>query len=232
MIQGNETISSKDFNKGLVTRADLLKPQFDQSPNCMDIKWYFDGSIGKRYGSSTTNTVALVAGGGAAGFIVQNTLTNNLLAYWKMEELSGTRLDAFSNLNLNQSNDPLSIVGIRGQAANLVRANSQAFYINTASFGAAGSDLTISMWVYFNTTAGVDDTILARQKFGAPILWQWSIHARADNVISFNVNTSGANTVVSVLASSFGALQVGSWYNVVAWHSNITQIGISSVRIR
>ena len=228
MIQGNETLSSKDFSKGLVTRADLLKNQFDQSPNCMDIKWYFDGSIGKRFGSSTTNSIQLTSGGAAAGFIVQNSLTNNLLAYWKLDEASGTRFDSFSNLNLNQINDPLSVVGIRNQAANLVRANSQIFYIHTASLSVAGSSFTVSSWVYLASTSGVTETryIVRQNNTVSQPAWDMYID-ETDMRPVFEVLTDGAAVYRDVKANSAAALLVGSWYNIIGWLSDGLHIGIS-----
>src|SRR3990167_147267 len=119
MLQKQDLISSKDFSKGLVTRDDMLKSSFDQTPNCLDIKWGFDGSIGKRYGSSTTNSITITSGS-ASGFIVGNALTNNLLSYWNLNEVSGVRYDSFSNVNFNQLNNPLFSTGIRNNAADLV----------------------------------------------------------------------------------------------------------------
>src|SRR3990167_6416739 len=123
MLQKQDLISSKDFSKGLVTRDDMLKSSFDQTPNCSDIKWNFDGSIGKRFGSNTTNSVVLTNTDSNSSFIVGNSLTNNLLAYWKLDEASGNRLDSIGTNTLSDNRvgaSTPSISGIRGNAVDFI----------------------------------------------------------------------------------------------------------------
>jgi hypothetical protein len=48
-----------------------------------------------------------------------------------------------------------------------------------------------------------------------------------DNVPVFKVSSDGYSLTHKVMATSFGALGTGSWYNIVAWHSTGSHIGIS-----
>lgn len=166
MIQQNQTLSSKDFAKGLVTRADILKAQFDQSPNTMDIKWYFDGAIGKRLGSSTTNTL-VIGSTGAAGWILDssNSLNSQLQAYWKLDETSGNRQDQFGGNTLIDGNNVASITGIRGQAALFTAANSmQLFEATTSPIQTGAIDFSISTWIYLNSTStSIQRTIISKR---------------------------------------------------------------------
>src|SRR3990167_10386308 len=132
MIQNNQPLSSKDFIKGLITRDDMLNANFDQSPNCEDIKWYFDGSVGKRYGTSTTNSIAItpVVVGNTAGWILDsdNTLSTGLQAYWKMDEASGNRADSIGNLPLTDFTGIPSVTGLRNQAADFFILTGSGLY--------------------------------------------------------------------------------------------------------
>lgn len=229
MIRNNQPISSTEFNKGLITRDDMLTTNFDQSPNCQDIKWYFDGSVGKRYGTSTTNTVVITSGASAASFQVNSTgtLATGLTHYWNMNEASGTREDVVGSLHLSQTGGPLSIAGIVNEAVNI--GSSQSLYNSTASgFWLGNSATSISCWVY---VTGTDDSARSYiiSKGG-----QESINGNFDyaifvmsvaNRFGFSVGSSGA-AIATVQASSFGAITFNAWNNIVAWF-NTAHIGIS-----
>ena len=68
MLQPKQAISITDFNEGLYTGYNFLQGNVNQSPDCINIKWNFDGSLEKRLGSSTANSVALESTGGWASF--------------------------------------------------------------------------------------------------------------------------------------------------------------------
>ena len=95
MIQKFDPLTSKDFDKGLVTRSDVLKLDMNQSPDCLDIKWNFDGSIQKRLGSSTMNSTALQGTGGWASFDFGATSRRWLVV------AAGTGIHASSNLGVD-----------------------------------------------------------------------------------------------------------------------------------
>jgi hypothetical protein len=155
MLQKNEFLTSQDFNKGLVTRSDIMKNDPNQSPNSMDIKWNFDGSIQKRYGSSTTNSIS-IGSTGAAGWTIDsgNSLSTSLQNYWKLDEISGNRSDAFSSLTLFDVNTTQSITGIRNQAALFLASASNALVgANTGSIQTGNINFSMSTWIYLNSTS-------------------------------------------------------------------------------
>lgn len=166
MIQKNEPLSSKDFSKGLVTRSDIIKNDPNQSPNCMDIKWFFDGSIGKRMGSSTTNTIS-VGSTSVAGWTLDSSgsLSSNLQSYWKLDESVGTRLDAVGVVNLADVNTTQSIVGIRNQAAILSSVDSNHLVGTNASGIQTGNiNFSLSTWVYLNSTSStLEQTLISKR---------------------------------------------------------------------
>jgi len=155
MIQKNEPLSSKDFKKGLVTRSDILTPDPEQSPNCMDMKWYFDGAIGKRAGASTTNSVTIGSTAVASWVIDSNgTLSTSLISYWKLEEASNTRSDAVDGNNLADINSTGTIVGIRGQAALFTATASNGLLGgNPTNLQTGNINFSVSSWIYLNSTS-------------------------------------------------------------------------------
>lgn len=227
MIQKNEPLSSEDFSKGLVTRSDILKADPKQSPNCMDVKWYFDGAIGKRFGASSTNTIAIGSTPGAAWVLDTNSsLTTSLISYWKLDESSNTRFDERNIANLTDFDGVLSISGIRGQAANFVLANSQSLYYSISNaFGISNQNFSFALWLYLNTFGGVDQNIFVKRD-GSNLEFDL-IYSNATNGLVFRVSTDGANYPETVFATSFGTLTTATWYNIVCWQNTLSHIGIS-----
>lgn len=168
MLQKVEPISITDFNKGLYTDLNILNNEKGQSPNCMNVKWNADGSIQKRLGSSTQNTVQ-IGSTSLAGWILDagGTLSTSLQAYWKLNETSGSRGDEFSTHNLTDFNSTgFNPSGIRGNAANFVAANSNALiHLNTSTLATgANSVFHLAAWIYLNSTSTtIERTIISKR---------------------------------------------------------------------
>lgn len=233
MIRNNQPISSTDFNKGLVTRDDMLTTNFDQSPNVMDIKWYFDGSVGKRYGSSTTNSVVITSGGAPASFQINSTgtLLNNLAHYWKFDEASGIRYDSVGTNNLTQFNDqPInSITGIVNNAAdsNFTGALS-SYLIGSANTVLSGTgNWAISFWYYADQDAGGSAEYMVRKSNGNFPNSEWEIFNQGAGVPFTMTLYNTGGTTTSLSATNGSNMTVGQWMNLVAWKSDGSHIGLS-----
>ena len=165
MIQKNQPLESKDFNIGLFTKSNIFSDA-DKSPNCMDIKWFFDGSIGKRMGSSTTNTI-FIGSTSAAGWTIDSTgtLTTSLQSYWKLDEFSGNRADSFDGVTLFDKNTTGTIVGIRGQAALMVALGSTSLISPTLPAIETGNiNFSLSTWVYRNSTSLTEEQTIVSKR--------------------------------------------------------------------
>ncbi len=166
MIGKTNLIEAKDFKIGLFTRSDIINANPDMSPNCMNIQWSFDNAIGKRLGSSTTNSIT-IGSTSRAGWSLDssNSLSTNLQAYWKLDESSGQRNDQVGGNNLTDVNSTPSIVGIRNQAALMVAANSNYFFRATSAPLQTGNiDFSMSAWIYLNSTSNtVQQTIISKR---------------------------------------------------------------------
>lgn len=225
MIQKNEPLSSKDFKKGLVTRSDILNPDPEQSPNCMDVKWFFDGALGKRPGATTTNSVILTQTGNFSSWVIdQNaSLSTNLLDYWKLDEGTAPYLDSFGTNNLLTVGSASSVPGLRGNAVQfgstgyLLSSNNSLIDIGTANF-------TIALWVYANTfSAAGNYTLVQLGSFNSPF-FSVIIQPASPQIGVFA--TSNGSTVAT-LTASFAALSTATWNSIIAWRSNGSHIGIS-----
>lgn len=214
MIKNTGLIQAKDFKVGLYTGSDIINPSPDLSPNCMDVRWYFDKAIGKRLGSSTSNTVSLTSGGGVAGFIVGNALTTGLISYWKLDEASGNRSDSFGRNTMFDKNNVGLITGIRNGAALFVSTNSnQLTALNTASLVTGNIPFSLAGWFYLNSTSGTaESTIISKRDPEIDIATTMLLHMDGANggttftdSSSFgNVVTPNGGAVTSTAQIKFG----------------------------
>lgn len=166
MLQDVKDLTTPGVVKGLNTQYNLLTVQKDQSPNMMDVKVNYDGSIEKRLGSRIQNSSTITGGSSAtAGF---NPTTSSILtsfeAYWNLDEASGDRADKVGTATLQQYGGVLYSSGKKNQCALFEASCSQ--YLKAASSQAFTDNPTFSYsaWFYLNSTGGtVNRTILAKR---------------------------------------------------------------------
>src|SRR3990167_10435055 len=119
--------------KGLNTNPNIFTLTRDQSPNMMNVKVDHDGSWVKRLGTTTMNAT-VIADSAAAGFSPTGAITTNLIAFWPMNEPSGSRFDAFGGHTLLDNNTVEQAGGINKQAGLYVAANSEyLLHANTST---------------------------------------------------------------------------------------------------
>lgn len=152
--------------KGLNTSPNLFMLNKDQSPNMMNVKVELDGSWSKRLGTVTMNTV-VIANSAAANFSpnIAGTLTSSLQAFWKLDEASGTRFDAFNTNDLTDGNSTTYASGIKNKAALFVSANSNYLLSNNIPALATGDiDMSMSTWFYLTSTSPtLEQTIISKK---------------------------------------------------------------------
>ena len=91
MLQQTEFLGGADLGGGVVTFPNFFALQPNQSPNAMDVKFGIGGTVEKRLGTSTLNSVALASTSGWGAFDFGATLLRWLIVS------AGTGLYASSN---------------------------------------------------------------------------------------------------------------------------------------
>lgn len=169
MLKNVTDITSQGKQTGLNTQENILAIDKSQSPDMMNVIANFDGSLEKRLGSNTQNAV-IIANSAAAGFSPTGGITNNLIAFWRMDEPSGNRSDAFGGNTLLDNNGVLSDGGIKNKAALFVAANTSYLLCNNTSTLSTGDiNFSFSAWFYLNSTSlTTERTILSKKDVGGP----------------------------------------------------------------
>lgn len=154
--------------KGLNTQPNILGLEKDQSLNMMNVKVNFDGSRQKRLGTDTRNNL-IIADSAAAGFtpVATGSLTNNLQAFWAMNEAGGERQDNFGGHTLLDNNSVLYAGGIRNRAASFVASDSEYLLrVNTSTLATGDVDFSISTWLFMTSTDSLERRFVIAKKDG------------------------------------------------------------------
>lgn len=159
---------------------------------------------------------ATVTGDYTIGSAVASSLLTDLIAFWKLEEASGTRYDSVGNNDLSDNNTVTQAAGKVGYAAQFTGVNIEWLSITDNTDLSTGDiDFTFALWVYFIT--GGTKGVLGKDNGTDREYGIWL----SNNVVEFYVFDSGGNYVPQ-LASTFGALSTDTWYFIATWHDSVT----------
>lgn len=139
-------------------------------------------------------------------------LTDNLVAYWRLDEASGTRADATGNgYSLAANGSPVSRTGKLGDACDFVPGSSQ--YLSTtdaAVYGAItdSAGWTIAGWIYSddNATREVLGTFSTATARGVITYFHAAYLVARDLAVQWYDNAGSA-----VIAASGASMTSGAW---------------------
>lgn len=163
-------------------------------------------------------------------FGTNSTLNNGLVAYWKMDEVSGTRIDSAptgSPQDLVDVNTVTSVAGKIGNAAFFTAANQELLsHTDTTQLSVNDSAFTISAWVKHTTLVG--DQMIAAHWTVASNERSWRLWFNsAAGRYTFSVSPDGISAV-EVSATLFGAPATNTWYLVAGiMNTNANTISIA-----
>lgn len=140
----------------------------------------------------------------------------SLVAYWTLEQASGTRADSVGANNLSDNNTVTGNPGKVGNACQFTAANSEYLSIpSTPALSMGDIDFTIAGWVYLDTL-GVARTVFAKASTDA--IFEYGLTVQASNQMVFYVTANG--TTVVTIANTSVTLAASTWYFFVAWHDS------------
>ena len=149
-------------------------------------------------------------------------LTDNLKAFWKMEESSGDRVDLFAGNDLTDQNTVTLIGGVVGNAAHFTRAVNEFLRgSNFSDLTGSDTDFSISTWGYLDSKpAGIMPIVNKWHEAGDSREYQVFWNDASDR-FEFRVSSNGlVGTVVTVVGNNFGAPSTGVFIHIIAWHDS------------
>ncbi len=149
-----------------------------------------------------------------------NALSDNLRAYWKLDETSGTRYDSVSANDLSDSNTVTQNTGMLAYAAQFTAANNEYLIRgDNATLSTGDVDFTIAFWVRLDSKATLQNFV---SKTGSNdreyTVYYYPSSDRFEGIVSSTGNTwDGA----AIQANNLGSPAIGVWYFIVFWHDSI-----------
>lgn len=145
-------------------------------------------------------------------------LSDNLVAFWELEESGGTRVDAVGSNDLSTGGATIgNAAGVVGWALDLEADFGNYLSIaDTADLSMGDIDFTIAFWAYLETKPGFA-TLVGKDDFGVPTREYFVIYNPSADRLQFYVSPDGSGFSV-VTADALGSPSTATWYFVVAWH--------------
>lgn len=164
--------------------------------------------------------------------VTANTLTLSLVAYWKLDESSAgsapvTRNDSVGTSHLADNGTTASAAGKIGLAPLFVTADQTYLQVNDSDTLSAGDiDFTVCLWAKLTVNTAYCDLINKYNNYGTGNR-EWSISFNRDGSVPANnrfviVVSANGSATTTLLASSGGLPDVGTWYFIAAWHNKTT----------
>lgn len=145
-------------------------------------------------------------------------LSDSIIAFWKLEESSGTRVDAASTNDLTDFNTVTQATGKVGNAAQFTLANTE-FLAATDNIPLSMGDIDFSMstWIYLDTKAAAISFMGKWKPTGFEYVLFYNV---STDRFQFHVSNDGSATD-NIQADSFGAPPTATWMFVVCWHDSV-----------
>ena len=150
----------------------------------------------------------------------------DLIAWWTLNEESGTRADSHGSNTLADNNTVLYAAGKIGNAADFERSTSEYLSIaDNAALSFADEDFTIGAWVKPESYNAQNAGIMGKYSIiGGDLEYELYYSAGA---AKFKFIVSNDGTASAEAISTTGSVATGSWHFVVGWHDSVNnEIGI------
>ena len=141
-------------------------------------------------------------------------ILDNLMAHWKLNEVSGTRVDAHSTRDLTDVNTVTQAAGKIGNAAQFTAANSERLtHADHADLTMGDIDYTLACWVYLDVKTAYQ--VLMAKMAASNFEYRFAYDNVADRFLMEILTLAGVGQVE--LADNLGAVSTGTWYLVIGW---------------
>lgn len=153
-----------------------------------------------------------------------NPGTTNLIAWWSLNETSGTRNDSHSSNHLTDNNTVTSAGGKKQNAANFASANLE--YLSLAdndNVSMSTSSFTVAGWVYMHSISSSQIIMIKGPALAGNVnLREFNIsyNSSPSDRFVFRVGNGSASSIVT--ANALGAVSTNTWYFIVAWYDGAT----------
>lgn len=155
-----------------------------------------------------------------------STLLTNLVAYWKLEDPSGSLTDSTGTYTLTETSGTIpTIAGKVGNARDFEQVDTEYFaQSDQAAFRVGDTDASWSMWINGETLTSAP--VVFRKRNGSNANNSYALYY--DHVAERLTFAAAIDSSTDTSVQWGSALSTSTWYFVVVWHDSVNnQIGIS-----
>ncbi len=147
----------------------------------------------------------------------QCSLVRGLTAYYKLEEASGIRVDAFGSNDLGPQGAPGNITGIYNSAVALSSSLTQLLAASdNAAISFNQNSFTLAAWFYMDSKVGDDRNILAKTVNGGVPTTEYALFW-TPSALKFRIGDGSSVTAVSSGVDP----DLATWYFMIGWHDAV-----------
>lgn len=148
-------------------------------------------------------------------------IADSLVAYWKLDEASGSRTDSFGANTLTDNNTVTQAVGKISNAAQFTAANLESLSIvDNAALSMGDIDFTITAWVYLDTKQAFNTAVGKWNNVTGPAREYLLFYRNSTDRFEFIVSNDGTAQIIAT-ANTLGSPSLGTWYFVACWHDSV-----------
>jgi hypothetical protein len=146
-------------------------------------------------------------------------LTDNLVAFWELEEASGNRTDAVASIVLTDVNTVTSAAGIVGTAASFNQVSAESLTVaDNAALSMGNIDFTIQAWVRFIDVASTHVVICKGAAVNSTL--EYALYGDSSPDLVFRID-DGSATLPTVRKTN---ISDSTWYHVIAYHDSVNNL--------
>lgn len=152
------------------------------------------------------------------------SLSTSLVAYWRLEEASGTRYDELngcggSGCDLTDNNTVTQATGIVGNAGQFTSANSEYLsHTDDADLSTGDIDFSFAVWFRLDNT-GVRRTLIAKDTASNR---EFFVEITASNSPRFAVFNGVSTSICD--KSMTDTVSANTWYFLVVYHDSVNNV--------
>lgn len=152
------------------------------------------------------------------------TLTN-LIAYWRMDEASGSRYDSVGSMNLAQAGSVGSDTGKLGTRCATLGTTSVGMHASGASLGALNSETVFfAGWYRLDSVSGASAKPIALLELNNGGASHLQLAIKYDHAINRIIAETVDETTIAA-----EAISVGTWYHILAtWNGSLVNLYVNN----
>lgn len=194
--------------------------------NCADFKWsewfIYTNALSAANTLSLQQNITNFYASVLGATCPNSSLNTSLISYWKMDETSGTRIDARGANDLTDNFTVTSGSGIIVNAGQYTAANTEYLsHADNTSLSTGDIDYSITCWVNMDTK-GVAPTAIAKAD-GSPNNEYILRYLQSADRFQWFVSNNGSSLTLAQ-ADNFGSPSTNTWYFIVAWHDSVNNL--------